>query len=120
MQLALEEAELALEQESAKLVKLQLEFAQLKQTSERKFAEKDEEMEASRKNHQRQLESLQSTIDHELRTKSELMKGRKKLESDVVELEAALESANRNSGDSGKIIKKLQAQIKVCNTHYNI
>merc|ERR1712002_1306930 len=110
--LALEEAEGALEQEEAKFLKVQLELTQLKQSSDRKIAEKEEEAEASRKNHQRQLESLQATIEAELRSKGELQKNRKKFESDILELEGQLESASRISGESQKTIKKLQAQIK--------
>lgn len=110
--LALEEAEGALEQEEAKFLKIQLEFTQLKQSSDRKIAEKEEEAENSRKNHQRQLESLQVTIETELRSKGELQKNRKKFESDILELEGQLESASRISGESQKTIKKLQAQIK--------
>ena len=68
LQLALEEAEGALEQEEAKLLKLQLEYTQLKQSSDRKLADKEDELDTSRKNHQRQLEALQATIDAELRT----------------------------------------------------
>merc|ERR1712212_955932 len=71
LQLALEEAEGALEQEEGKFLKIQLELTQLKQSSDRKIAEKEEEFENSRKNHLRQVESLQATVEAELRSKSE-------------------------------------------------
>merc|ERR1711962_568064 len=74
LQLALEEAEGALEQEEAKLLKLQLEYTQLKQSTDRKYADKEDELDTSRKNHQRQLEALQATIDAELRTKSDMQR----------------------------------------------
>jgi len=112
LQLALEEAEAALEQEEAKLLKVQLEYTQLKQSSDRRLAEKDEEIESSRKNHHRQLESLNATVEAELRSKAELQKGRKVLEANILELEAHLESANRSGGEYSKTIKKLQSQIK--------
>merc|ERR1719370_1579074 len=60
---ALEDAEGALEQEKQKLLRMQMEFAQFRQSSERKSSERDEEFENSRKNHQRQLEALQATVD---------------------------------------------------------
>lgn len=69
LQMVLEETEGALELEESKLLKLQLEFAQLKQSTDRRLAEKDEEVETSRKNHHRQLESLQVLVEAESRAK---------------------------------------------------
>jgi len=112
LQIALEEAELALEQEEAKVLKLTLELAQQKQAADRKLAENAEEIETSRKNHQRQLESLQTVVDAELHAKGELQKSRKLLETSIGELEGQLDSANRSSGEYSKTIRKLQAQIK--------
>ena len=113
LQAALEEAEAALEQEESKLLKVQLELTQFKQSTERKMNEKDEEMEGLRKNHARQLEALQNTIDAEQKAKSESQKQRKKQDADIADLEARLDVAERSSGDYLKTIKKLQAQIKV-------
>ncbi len=45
LQIALEEAEGALEQEEGKVLKAQLELTQMRQSNERKIAEKDEEIE---------------------------------------------------------------------------
>jgi len=112
LQLALEEAEQALEIEEGKLLKIQLEYSQLRQSSDRKLSERDEELESSRKNHQRQIEALQSTIENELKSKTELQKGRKKFESDILHLEAHLDEANRNSNEFSKTVKKQQQQIK--------
>lgn len=114
LQVALEEAEGALEQEEGKFLKVQLEFTQFKQTSERRMGEKDEELEGLRKNHQRQMEALQGTIDAEQKAKSELQKNKKKHDADIADLENNLESALRNNSEYQKAIKKLQAQIKVC------
>jgi len=114
LQVALEEAEAALEQEEAKFLKVQLEYTQHRQSSERRMGEKDDELENLRKNHQRQMEALQNTIDSELKSKSEFQKNKKKHDSDIAELENNLESALRNNGDYQKAIKKLQAQMKVC------
>jgi len=112
LQLALEEAEGALEQEEAKLLKLQLEYTQLKQSSDRRYADKEDELDTSRKNHQRQLEALQATIDAELRTKSDMQRDRKTYENHIIELENSLDAATKNTTDYQKTIKKLQAQIK--------
>ena len=59
MAAALEEAEGALAQEEAKFLKLQLEHAAFKSSTEKKAGEKDEELETTRKNHQKQLAALQ-------------------------------------------------------------
>lgn len=48
LQIALEEAEGALEQEEGKVLKAQLELTQMRQMSERKIGEKDEEIETLR------------------------------------------------------------------------
>merc|ERR1712168_115403 len=99
LQLALEEAEGALEQEEAKLLKLQLEYTQLKQSSDRKFADKEDELDTSRKNHQRQLEALQATIDAELRTKSDMQRDRKTYEAEerCETAEGALQKARQRA-----------------------
>ena len=91
LQAALEEAEAALEQEESKLLKVQLELTQLKQTSERRLSEKDEELESLRKKQQRQLQALQNTIDSSQKTKVEVLKIRKKNDIDVAELESRLD-----------------------------
>merc|ERR1712121_237223 len=95
-----------------KLLKLQLEYTQLKQSSDRRYADKEDELDTSRKNHQRQLEALQATIDAELRTKSDMQRDRKTYENHIIELENSLDSATKNTTDYQKTIKKLQAQIK--------
>lgn len=48
---------------------MQLEYAQYKASAERKSGETAEEMETSRKNHQRQLESLQLVVESEVNAK---------------------------------------------------
>ncbi len=58
LQAALEEAEAALEQEEAKGMRSQLEVSQLRQEVERRLAEKEEEFESTRRNHQRAIESV--------------------------------------------------------------
>lgn len=112
LQMALEETESHLEQEEGKFLKLQLEFAQYKQSTDRKVNEKDEEIETSRKNHQRQIDSLQHVVTAELNAKTELQRGRKALEVTIYEMESQVESANRVVFEAGKTNKKLQAQIK--------
>merc|ERR1719312_1591847 len=56
LQAALEEAEGALEQEENKVLRAQLELTQVKQEIERRIAEKEEEFNNTKKNHQRAME----------------------------------------------------------------
>merc|ERR1719244_2149326 len=65
-----------------------------------------------RKNHSRQLESLQAMVDNESRSKAELAKMRKKIEGDMGDLEGSLDASNRSNAEQAKLIKKLQAQLK--------
>jgi len=65
-----------------------------------------------RRNHQRALDSLQTSLEAEARGKAEAMRMKKKLEQDFNELEAALDSANRGRAEADKSIKKLQQQIR--------
>ena len=57
------------------------------------------------------MESMQTSFEAEARAKAEALKGKKKLEQDIVELEAALDGANRSRAEADKNIKKLQQQI---------
>jgi len=109
---ALEEAEAILEQKEAALLKLQLEHAAIKQVTDRKITEKDEELETARKNHQRQLLALQGTIDSETKTKGDLIREKKALEADIIDLENAVEAGARASSDAQKTARKLQSTVK--------
>lgn len=84
----------------------------MKNSSERKLGEKDDEIDNMRKNHGRQLESMQAMIDNESKGKMESAKVRKKFEETIAELESKLDSASRTNEDQGKTIKKLQGQVK--------
>ncbi|XP_055507873.1 myosin-16-like [Leucoraja erinacea] len=112
LQLALEEAESLLETEEAKLVRVQLELAQVKADIERRIHEKEEEFETTRKNHQRAIESLQASLDVESKGRAEALRLKKKMESDVNEMEIQLEHANKNNAELVKTLKRLQQQLK--------
>jgi len=112
LQAALEEAEGALEQEESKVTRVTLELATIKQDIDRRLAEKDEEFDSTRKNHQRALDSMQASLEAEARGKAEALRSKKKLEQDINELEVALDGANRGRAEAEKNVKKLQQQIK--------
>ncbi|CAL8304773.1 unnamed protein product [Merluccius merluccius] len=112
LQMALEEAETSLEVEEGKLVRVQLELAQVKADIDRRIHEKEEEFEVTRKNHTRAVESLQASLEAEAKGRSEALRMKKKMEGDLNEMEVQLEHANRNNTELCKMLKKMQQQIK--------
>uniref|UniRef100_A0A3Q3J9P9 Uncharacterized protein n=1 Tax=Monopterus albus TaxID=43700 RepID=A0A3Q3J9P9_MONAL len=112
LQLALEEAEASLEVEEGKLVRAQLELAQVKADIDRRIHEKEEEFEVTRKNHARAVESLQASLEAEAKGRAEALRMKKKMEGDLNEMEIQLEHANRNNTELVKTLRKLQQQIK--------
>merc|ERR1712061_500847 len=87
-------AEGALEQEENKVLRAQLELTQVRQEIERRIAEKEEEFLTTRKNFQKAVDGMQAALETEAKGKAEALRMKKKLESDVVELDTALEHAN--------------------------
>ncbi|XP_039590559.1 myosin-7-like [Polypterus senegalus] len=112
IQAALEEAEGALEHEESKTLRIQLELNQIKADIDRKLAEKDEEIDNLRRNHQRALDSMQATLDAEAKSRNEALRLKKKMEGDLNEMEIQLNHANRQATESQKLVRQLQAQIK--------
>merc|ERR1712029_1047915 len=112
LQAALEEAEAALEQEENKVLRAQLELGQVRQEIDRKIQEKEEEFDNTRKNHQRAMDSLGASLEAESRAKAEALRIKKKLESDINELEIALDHANKANIEGQKAIKRYQAQLR--------
>ena len=81
-----------MEAEEARVLRLQLEMSQHKQENDRKLAEKDEEMESLRKNHQRQLAAMDQSLETEARAKSEATRQKKLAESQLEELSSQLDA----------------------------
>lgn len=52
-----------------------------------RLAEKDEEFENTRRNHQRIVESMQASMEAEVRGKNDAVRAKKKMEQDINELE---------------------------------
>ncbi|XP_068197312.1 myosin-7-like isoform X1 [Antennarius striatus] len=112
IQSALEEAEGSLEHEEGKILRAQLEFAQIKADMERKMSEKDEEMEQSKRNLQRMIDTLQSSLEAECRSRNEAMRLKKKMEGDLNEMEIQLSQANRQAAEAQKQLKSVHAHLK--------
>jgi len=118
LQAALEEAEAALEQEENKVLRAQLELGQVRQEIDRKIQEKEEEFDNTRKNHQRAMDSMQASLEAETRAKTEALRIKKKLESDINELEIALDHSNKANSEAQKSIKRYQCQLRDVESQY--
>uniref|UniRef100_A0A8C3BPU3 Uncharacterized protein n=1 Tax=Cairina moschata TaxID=8855 RepID=A0A8C3BPU3_CAIMO len=117
IQAALEEAEASLEHEEGKILRLQLELNQVKSEIDRKIAEKDEEIDQLKRNHLRIVESMQSTLDAEIRSRNEALRLKKKMEGDLNEMEIQLSHANRQAAEAQKNLRNTQAVLKDTQIH---
>uniref|UniRef100_A0A8D0N2C7 Myosin heavy chain 3 n=1 Tax=Sus scrofa TaxID=9823 RepID=A0A8D0N2C7_PIG len=117
IQLALEEAEAALEHEEAKILRIQLELTQVKSEIDRKMVEKDEEIEQLKRNYQRTVETMQSALDAEVRSRNEAIRIKKKMEGDLNEIEIQLSHANRQAAETLKHLRGVQGQLKDTQLH---
>merc|ERR1719292_125534 len=112
LQSALEEAEATLEQEENKVLRCQMELAQVKTEIERRIAEKDEEFAMVRKNQAKALDSMQAALETEAKGKAEALRMKKKLEADAADLGLALEHAIAGNAETQTTIKKYQGQVR--------
>merc|ERR1712158_118300 len=78
----------------------------------RRMGEKDSEIAQLRKNSQRTIESLQTTMDVEMKEKVEAIRLKKKLETDYNDLEIQLAHAIRQSADYSRNNKLLTTELK--------
>merc|ERR1739846_216604 len=112
LEAALGEAEGALEQEENKVLRAQLELTQVRQEIERRMAEKDEEFESTRRNFTKAVEGMQAAVEVETKAKAEALRMKKKLESDVLDLDTSLEHATAANAETQKTIKKYHLSIR--------
>eukprot|EP00062_Callorhinchus_milii_P004844 gi/632943620/ref/XP_007887045.1/ PREDICTED: myosin-4-like isoform X2 [Callorhinchus milii] len=112
IQSALEEAEASLEHEESKILRIQLELNQVKSEVDRKIAEKDEEIDQLKRNNQRVVDTMQSTLESEVRSRNDALRIKKKMEGDLNEMEIQLGHANRQATEAQKHLRNLQGQLK--------
>ncbi|PIO33951.1 hypothetical protein AB205_0063400, partial [Aquarana catesbeiana] len=117
LQSALEEAEGSLEHEEAKILRIQLELNQVKSEVDRKIAEKEEEIEQLKRNSQRVIDTMQSTLDSEIRSRNDALRLKKKMEGDLNEMEIQLSHANRQAAETQKQLRNVQGQLKDVQLH---
>merc|ERR1712121_551068 len=107
-----EELESVLEMEENKVLRAQLELAQVKQEIDRRVAEKEDEFNNTRKNHARAMDSIGASIETEQRAKGEALRVKKQLEGEINELEIGLDHANKANSEGLKSIKRYQGQLR--------
>ncbi|NXW82548.1 MYSS protein, partial [Alopecoenas beccarii] len=107
----------SLEHEEGKILRLQLELNQVKAEVDRKIAEKDEEIDQMKRNHLRIVESMQSTLDAEIRSRNEALRLKKKMEGDLNEMEIQLSHANRMAAEAQKNLRNTQGVLKDTQIH---
>uniref|UniRef100_A0A8C2IV23 Myosin, heavy chain b n=1 Tax=Cyprinus carpio TaxID=7962 RepID=A0A8C2IV23_CYPCA len=117
IQAALEEAEATLEHQESKILRVQLELNQVKGEIDRKLAEKDEEIEQIKRNSQRIIDSMQTTLDAEIRSRNDALRIKKKMEGDLNEMEIQLSHANRQASEAQKQLRNVQGQLKDAQLH---
>ncbi|XP_061866606.1 myosin-3-like [Colius striatus] len=117
LRLALEEAEAALEHEEVKILGVNQELTQIKSEINRKVAEKDEEISQLKRNHQRTVETMQGVLDAEIRSRSESLRLKKKMEGDLNEMEIQLSHANRQAAEAQKHLHSIQGVLKDTQLH---
>merc|ERR1711874_602601 len=100
------------EMEENKVLRAQLELANVRQEIDRRVAEKEEEFNNTRKNHARAMESLGASIEAEQRAKGESLRIKKQLEGEINELEIGLDHANKANSEGIKSIKRYQTQLR--------
>ncbi|XP_061472420.1 myosin-1B-like [Rhineura floridana] len=117
LQASLEEAEASLEHEEGKILRIQLELNQVKADIDRRIAEKDEEIDQLKRNHLRVVESMQSILDAEIRSRNDALRVKKKMEGDLNEMEIQLSHANRQAAEALKNLRNTQGQLKDTQLH---
>lgn len=103
----------SLEHEEGKILRAQLEFNQVKADIERKLGEKDEEIEQAKRNYQRVIDTLQGSLEAEIRSRNEALRLKKKMEGDLNEMEIQLSQANRQAAEAQKQLKGVHSHLKV-------
>merc|ERR1711892_1590915 len=118
LEAALSEAEGALEQEENKVLRLQLELNQVKQEIENRIHMKEEEFASTKKNFAKSLDGVQMALESETKGKIEALRVKKELQTDVTELETALDHANAANAESQKNIKLTQQRLRDTQARY--
>ncbi|KAK0181732.1 hypothetical protein PV327_003988 [Microctonus hyperodae] len=117
---AYKEAEAGRKVEEQRSQRLSAELSQLRHETERRLAEKDEEIEIIRKQTSIEIEQLNArVVEAETKLKTEVQRIKKKLQIQITELELSLDVANKNNIDLQKTIKKQSLTLTELQAHYD-
>ncbi|XP_063546408.1 paramyosin, long form [Cydia strobilella] len=117
---AYKEAEAGRKAEEQRAQRLAAELGQFRHEAERRLLEKDEEIEAIRKQTSIEIEQLNArVVEAETKLKTEVTRIKKKLQIQITELELSLDVANKTNLDLQKTIKKQSLQLTEIQTHYD-
>lgn len=117
---AYKEAEAGRKAEEQRSQRLTAEFGQFRHEAERRLQEKEEEIEAIRKQTSIEIEQLNArVVEAETKLKSEITRIKKKMQIHITELELSLDVANKTNIDLQKTIKKQSLQLTEIQTHYD-
>ena len=117
---AYKEAEAGRKAEEQRSMRLSSEYAQFRHEAEKRLHEKDEEIEAIRKQTSIEIEQLNArVVEAETRLKSEVSRIKKKLQIQITELEMSLDVANKTNIDLQKTIKKQSLQLNEITAQYD-
>jgi chromosome segregation ATPase len=117
---AYKEAEAGRKAEEQRSQHLSAEFNQFRHDSDRRLHEKDEEIEAIRKQTSIEIEHLNSrVVEAETRLKTEIQRIKKKLQIHITELEMSLDVANHTNIELQKTIKKQSLHLTELQSHYD-
>ncbi|XP_026316039.1 paramyosin, long form-like [Hyposmocoma kahamanoa] len=117
---AYKEAEAGRKAEEQRSQRLTAEFSQFRHEAERRLQEKEEEIEAIRKQTSIEIEQLNArVVEAETKLKTEVTRIKKKLQLQITELELSLDVANKTNIDLQKTIKKQSLQLTEIQTHYD-
>ncbi|KAK7791792.1 hypothetical protein R5R35_008810 [Gryllus longicercus] len=117
---AYKEAEAGRKIEEQRSQRLSAEFGQFRHEAERRLVEKDEEIDAIRKQTSIEIEQLNArVVEAETKLKTEVTRIKKKLQIQITELELSLDVANKNNIELQKTIKKQSLQLTEIQAHYD-
>ena len=110
----LDDARDSLQVENQRNQNLQAQFEKLKVDTDKRIADKDEELDASRTAHRRQLEAMQNQIEeNEARHKNDISSIKKKFQAEMDDLRSRYEGAKKAKIDAENTSKKYQQSNKV-------
>lgn len=117
---AYKEAEAGRKAEEQRSQRLAADFNQFRHEAERRLHEKDEEIEAIRKQASIEIEQLNArVVEAETKLKTEITRIKKKMQIHITELEMSLDVANKTNIDLQKIIKKQSLQLTELQSAYD-